>query len=318
MLPPHRELGRSRAYGTARLASAVVLVGVAVGGLLVRTTADSRPSVIERSGSLSALVEAFTRGIPGRGSGAYASPAAGESEQLGRAFTALEHGNPGQAARDADGLGYDVVRLEDPARGRFLILRERAGAVQRRHWGLFVHRLDARSQVAIEVPHPRSDIASELVGLELYSYLRARNLLIAGAHRRANPDEGDVAHDPYSPFAAVSRSSVRPGIVVVQPHGFDEHRASRSGYGEVVLSSGERRPRAIVERVAAALGRTGIDVCVFGAGRCRDLGATTNVEGQAARAAGAEFLQVEIAREIRVDPRRRQILVAALASGLRP
>ena len=50
--------------------------------------------------------------------------------------------------------------------------------------------------------------------------------------------------------------------------------------------------------------RAGFHICTYDGARCDDLAGTTNVPGAAARAAGAEFIHVEIADHIREDGSR--------------
>ncbi len=57
----------------------------------------------------------------------------------------------------------------------------------------------------------------------------------------------------------------------------------------------------------------GFDACVYDGVACRSLGATTNVQGKAARLAGADFIHVEMADQVRSDPGRLLLLADTVA-----
>jgi hypothetical protein len=186
-------------------------------------------------------------------------------------------------------------------------------------WGLFIHdpRATGRGRaLTVEVPHPIADTDSELVGQELFERGGAANLFIAGAHRHANADDSaDVAHNAASPFAAVSNTVGGPGQVVIQVHGFDEDRRGQD-YGEIVLSNGTPDPSSLERDLAGRLDAAGFRACLFEGSACGGLAGATNVEGQAVRAAGGEFLHLELARDLRTGDSPRARLVASLASAI--
>jgi hypothetical protein len=104
---------------------------------------------------------------------------------------------------------------------------------------------------------------------------------------------------------------------VIQHHGFGGHGRGTS----VILSAGERADGdPLVARAAAALsGVLTQGVRIF-PDDASELGATTNVQGAAVRAAGGRFLHVEMAAELRdrllADGALRGRFLSALVTAL--
>ena len=67
--------------------------------------------------------------------------------------------------------------------------------------------------------------------------------------------------------------------------------------------------------VAANVSAAGFRLCVYDGIHCPAFGATTNVEGRAARAAGDSFLHLELSERVRLDPESIAALEAAIASA---
>lgn len=303
-------------------------------GLVAGLAIAASASVLGRDGHdrpdpsavrLTASVRELLRTMPQRGSEAYDRPSEAEAEALALAFAAASAGRAPQARALAQPLGYELRAATEPAGA--VILLEPAGRRAARSgsgpdaqpghgWGLYVHAPGSRRPVVVEVTHPLADRGTARLGLELFTQAEARVLLVAGAHRGANADgSADVADTKASAFEAVHRVVARPGTVLVQLHGFDG--GERPGeYGDVVLSSGTTRITPTVSGAADALRAAGFEVCEFDGERCSQLGATGNVQGDSARAAGAEFLHVELSGVLRDDPAVRRRAIAALAAAL--
>ena len=242
------------------------------------------------------------RGLAARLSTRYDRPRGREGADLAQAFTALADGHERRAASLGTRVGYRVARA-----GGVRLLEPGARA-RRRGWGVFAHRPDG-ADLAIEVPHPGSDLDTEDLGIRLFQASGARALLVAGARREAV----DVAHDEESPFALVSAALARPGLVTVQLHGFDEREHD---VGDAVISSGTDQPDPAAERVAEALGRAGYEVCLYRGGACEALAGRTNLQQRAAHEAGAQFVHVELARPLRDSAADRARVARVLGEAL--
>jgi hypothetical protein len=281
------------------------------------TSGPTLPSPIR--GDLGGLVHGFASVIPGPGSEGFDEPTARERTEMTDAFRELVAGDIRAAADAAAPFGYSVVRYTDTATNRpLLILAERQGSDGRwpHAWGLYIHAPGSNSSVTVEVPHPVADINSEIVGTALFRAVEASNLFVAGAERNANRDgSADVAHNGHSVFQAIHDSILEREGIIVQPHGFEGTGSERS-FGDFVVSSGSVPPDPVAAQVSSALGRAGFKVCLYDGTRCKSLGATTNVQGIAARAAGAHFIHLEMSPRIRDSSRLISRLADAVASIL--
>ncbi len=279
------------------------------------TAGSILPSPIR--GDLGSLVHGFASAIPGPGSEGYDEPSPRERTELATAFRELVAGDIRGAETVAAPFGYSVVRYTDTATNQpLLILAERQGSDGRwpHAWGLYIHAPGSSSSVTVEVPHPVFDINSEIVGTVLFRAVEASNLFIAGAERNANRNgSADVAHNGRSVFQAIHDSILERSGIIVQPHGFEGAGSERS-FGDLVVSSGSAPADPIAARVSGALERAGFKVCLYDGTRCRSLGATTNVQGIAARAAGAHFLHLEMSPRLRDSSRLISRLADAVAS----
>lgn len=247
---------------------------------------------------------------------AYAAPTDAELQLMGTAVRHTEADRLEEAASLLASLDYEVVRLTTPAGRHYVVLREslRADGTPARHWGLYIVDLDPRTDLLVEVVHPIHDIDSHRVGLELFEAAGGRALLVAGAHRRANADgSADVARVPASVLETAHGALLRPGGVVVQPHGFDNER--HRDVGHLVVSGGISTPPPFVTSLATSLGSIA-EVCLYDGEACRDLAGTENVQGRSARAAGATFVHVEFDRALRSDAARREPVVRQMAQHL--
>lgn len=216
----------------------------------------------------------------------------------------------------------DALAPAATAQGLQLVVCERMAIVieqptQRRGRGAYVVALGDARELLIEIPHSFSDLHTLPMGRELFAATNARALAVSTVHRRGQAGYGDddrrvppkghadVAHDANSMFQALTVAWVEafPGALVVQLHGFADHRVD----ADIVLSTGAKTPapgwaREVRERLRALVsGRT---VALF-PDDVDELGATTNSQGRAIRAANGRFLHIEMAGSLRDSLRRR-------------
>ncbi len=272
---------------------------IAAAALAVAGCADPPPVPLA-----TAVEEAVAAG-PVRGSSDYRPPDPLTAHRLGGAVLALLAG--AQDVSLPDGAG--VLDAVDGAGRPVAAVVENSGGGAVSGWGLYALRPGTTTppRLVVEVPHPRADRRTESLGSELFTALDADVLLVAGAHRTAGDGTADVAHEPASAFAAVDRAVVGSGTVVLQVHGFDESRRPRAA--EIVISSGDPTPGALVEELDEAFEDAGFETCVYDGDRCTALAGTTNVQGAHARAVGATFVHLELAARLREDgPRREQVV----------
>lgn len=207
-------------------------------------------------------------------------------------------------------LGFTSVEDVDEVTGRRYALH--TSPADERAWGAVLVDLSAPVRVAIEVPHPRTDIGTEWIGLDLFRAVPGGIVLIAGAHRRAAGELADVAHNENSLYQALSVDLARRGVPQVQLHGFADLNLPDH---DIAVSTGVDRPNALARRVADGLAEAGFDACRAWARKCGRLEGTTNVQAKAAAALDAPFVHVELSNSVRTDEDKRADLVEALARG---
>jgi hypothetical protein len=233
-----------------------------------------------------------------------------------RAVAAVEHlmrGNVDAAGRDFHTLGFSVEHIHDAPSQRDCVVVA-AEVDTDRSWGLFVAEPGAgRPDVLIEVPHPRADRDTEVIGLALFRAVPGSALLIAGAHRRAADGVADVAHRSDSLFGAVADELAQRGSFQLQLHGFADDSLRGK---DVVISTGDADVDARSKRLAESLDDAGLDVCRAWRKKCAELEGRHNVQGIAAARRGLPFLHLELNHTTRMDPTRRSGVVAALAGAL--
>ncbi len=220
----------------------------------------------------------------------YRRPTAAELETAGTGFAALLDGRPHHLPDLGFNLTGDALVVQEPG-------TERA-------WGLYAIDRSAPPSLVVEVPHPSSDLRTDLIGLALFGQVPGAVLAVAGAHRRRE----DPAHETRTVFHVVTTLLARRGLPQVQLHGFKDRTLPAA---DVVLSAGAAEAGDAARRAADRLEAAGFRVRRAWAEPCRGLAGTTNVQGQAA--GGTPFLHVELNRTIRET--RRDDVVRALADA---
>jgi hypothetical protein len=257
---------------------------------------------------LTARIESFTDAM--YATQAYRPPDQAEQATAARGFADLiAHGQSGNA--DLASLGFTVADLVDPVTHRpyTLVQNEPKSA---RAWGMYLIDRSAAPSLAVEVPHPASDLHSELFGLDLFRATPGAVLLIAGAHRRADRNRADVAHDPDSMFQVVATYLAGRGLAQAQMHGFDNESAP--GY-DIVLSAGTTPTSSAAIRLGDGFHAAGLATCLAWAQVCAGLEGITNVQGQLAKREGTVFLHVEMSRTVRDSEMYRALVGKVLADA---
>lgn len=251
---------------------------------------------------LGASVQEFAAGLDD--DDPYRPPEPSERRKLVSLLQALESGEQADAA---DELGYLVRTGTDKETGRPFALA--ANAADERAWGWYLIDLSAPVRLAIEVPHPNSDLHTEDIGLALYQAVPGSVLAVAGTHRRVDDDAGDVAHRSDSMFHAVAADFAERGLPQVQLHGFHDDNLPDA---DVVVSPGAGEAGDVVRGVAERIEDADFEVCRSWREDCGRLEGTTNEQGRDAAEQGTPFVHVEISRSIRDDRDDWSRLVSAM------
>lgn len=213
----------------------------------------------------------------------------------------------------------------------------------RRGRGSYVFRLGPieprrpSTEYLLQAPHSRHDKHTGTIALSLFAEADgrpARALFVNSVHRyaqadgtrgkrepaRANP--ADPAHREDHPFArATARVLKAYDLAIVQLHGFE--RDEQANDPEIIVSSGRLQPTTADSGTLVRLRQMFPELAVaqFGVDTDR-LGATTNVQGQAARTLRRCFVHIEAGEAVRENLRndrdaRRRFAAALLGGSVR-
>lgn len=207
-------------------------------------------------------------------------------------------------------LGFTSFEEVDEVTGRRYALF--ASPSDDRAWGLVLVDLSQPVRLAVEVPHPRTDIGTEWIGLDLFRAVPGSVLLIAGAHRRASGELADVAHNENSVYQALSVALARSGVPQVQLHGFADLNLPDH---DIAVSTGTEESNALAGRIADGLEESGFDGCRAWSQKCGRLEGTKNVQAKAAASEGAVFVHIELSNSVRTDDAKRGDLIDVLAAA---
>jgi hypothetical protein len=209
--------------------------------------------------------------------------------------------------------------------GRIWLLSEPSG--HNRGAGAVALRVGAESSVVVEVPHSFFDEGTLPIGLAVFKELQALALLVNTVHRggigpeeeraeraRSGKSESDVAHQTQSFFhqAHLELGRVWPRAQVIQLHGYRDEKVPTA---KIVVSAAGTA--AAIAPLAKALNDA------FGPATARlypeevdQLGGTQNVQAEASRDEGRDFVHLEMAASFRNQLVRQKSLRDAFARAL--
>lgn len=282
----------------------VALALAAVALLIAVITPRGEPPSVEDH------VREFTDRLSPRGP--YRPPEPAERDAVVEAVAVLVRSGSDVAARGVlEDAGFTVGTARNVAGAEYLVARSDPDS--ERSWGLIALPLGRTPRLLVEVPHPNADYDTEKVGTAVLEAAPDTVYLEAGAHRRADDERADVAHEEGSLFHALAVDlSTRLRLPQLQLHGF----ADRDDLdADVVLGGGPEDPEPPVRALADRIEGTGLTVCRAWEGRCSELEGRTNVQGQAAALFGLPFAHVEMDSSTRSHPEKVAPALATLGSG---
>lgn len=239
--------------------------------------------------------------------GQWQEPQAGELLAFEREASKVMSGQATAASiAEFTRLGWKSSLLEDSA-GQLWVLQELPPRREGR--GFFVLRAGPcpAASAALQAPHGGADRYTDSLALQLFGEkpfaAAAFNTVPRDQVRAGGVQLSDPAHQERGYFNAVSRAfaTACPGGSMLQLHGYSAagHPAIAGG---VVVSSGSQKPSALSRRVAAALAP--LRPQIYGE-QVHELGGTTNAQGVLLRAAGVDFIHLEMNLESRQQLRAR-------------
>lgn len=287
----------------------VVLVVLALAATAALMTVLAPRELPSEPPSLEQQVRELTDRLSPRGP--YRPPEPAERDAVvGAVASLVAAGSDGAVRGVLEDAGFTVGTARTEGGAEFLVAR--SDPASERSWGLIAVPLGRTPRLLVEVPHPNADYDTEDVGLAVLATVPDAVYLQAGAHRRADDERADVAHEEDSIFHAVAVDlSTRLRLPQLQLHGFG---ARDDLDADIVLGGGPGDPAPQVAALADRLESAGLDVCRAWTQRCSELEGRTNVQGIAAAQAGLPFAHVEMSAEIRSDPEKVAPVLATLGS----
>jgi len=258
------------------------------------------------------VVDEVIEAGPGRKSDRYQPPARETSQAM--AASVVELLATGDVQEVPRGYELEPVTTDDGDQVDALVEQGRHTAGN----GLYAARDSSRapSPLVIQVPHPVADSNSEDMGTQLFNDTNAQLFMLAGAHREAGDNSADVAHRNDTTFSAVNEAVLRPGMTVIQLHGFSGDNHDKD-YDDVVLSSTVDEPSPLLKKLSKDLSKKDFDTCVYDGNDCENLAGTTNVQSAPARARGVDFIHIEVESDTRDSKSKRSKLVRTIGATLR-
>jgi len=288
------------------IAGAIVVAGLVLYLLPTGTRKDDKPEAA--STDLLSEVQQFSQGMSAETG--YTRPTQAERTAISTGVQRVLDNAPNEAKDVLAAVGYTISeRVDTATQRRYHEISDSAG--NSRGWGRVVIDTSESTRLGIEVPHPKADQDSESLGVELFRKAPGSVLVIAGAHRRAAENRvADMAHTTASVFEDLHELLVRRRVPVVQLHGFQNETAPDS---DVVVSAGPPLTSPLAVRTAQRLESAGLSVCKPWVTGCPGLEATTNVQARYSDEQKAEFIHVEVSRDIRDSPSARDQVASVLA-----
>lgn len=194
---------------------------------------------------------------------------------------------------------YEMILLTDTSftNREYYLIREKNPPTL--GWGLFASDPNYQRDAIIAVPHPLHDSFTPQEGVNMFQYLGARVLTMAGTHRCSNDEASfsdgttkvcsdddtsekykvsDMAHYDSTAFQIAHESikGLSTNVYAINLHG----HASAS-CEDVFLSSGrDDDPQTSLQTVRDSLIAYGVDAAMTGDGSLCTLAGTTNVQGR--------------------------------------
>ncbi len=251
-----------------------------------------------------------------RRDGSYQEPSREELTQAERLFkqTLAAGDNLAELEKAWKALGFELAAVSHKG-ADLLVLQEAPGRKTGR--GFYVFRRSRSEAIALEAPHSWNDLHTGPIAFRLFEEAPVK----AGAWNTVTRKEGDLAHLSSSYFQAFTRAfgeSYRTGLVV-QLHGFEAaKRTSKIGEeADAVLSDGTRNPAGWLLGLGKRLKEKWTERVRIYPQDVRELGGTTNVQGQLLRSLGNDgFLHIEMARDLRKRMREEPSVRAAFLKCL--
>lgn len=287
-------------------------------------TPPANMQVVE--GKLLNQVTRLENSLPKAGSGGFIIPTDAQKQVFGNIVADLRAGNLEQASVTATDSNYELLWYVDQNDNNSVDFVLREIDPSKNGWGLFVFRADTTSNLIIEAPHPVFDEETPKVSVDLFRALKARAVLVAGAHRDANPGgTADASSNPQTIFEAVHEAELQQSInstgtgIILQIHGFASSK--HPAYPHIIISyehGANMNPVDLIKgqqlaaRLVKSLNDKGIQAGLCDGSQWRDLCGSTNI--QSSMMTQGIFIHIELDETIRAKDKKFQEILLSVFS----
>lgn len=240
----------------------------------------------------------------------YRAPTQHEKYVAAKALSTYLSGKPNKSLlAAASRIGITATSGVDSATGRkYKMLSSETDTS--RSWGEVIVDRPAWIRQVIEIPHPKDDLNTWILGINLYRKMPGSVLVVAGSSRHAGTG-ADVAHNKMSIFQVYGGHLARHSMKEVQIHGFAN--SSLPGV-EAIPSPGPTTAYSAHAKEASKLVSENMDICKGWVSKCGDLRGTKNVQGTYAKYRHSRFLHIETSKTARENSTNRAKIVNSIAS----
>ena len=258
-----------------------------------------------REGNLEYYLKSFDYGK--KADQTWVAPSTEYLNSFSTVFDAFLASDYKRAHRLGQSIGYEIIEFVDTSRlpiETHYILQESVGPDSQNYKGagIFVTKFSANT-IAIQAPHPESDLYTEMQAIEIYLDSPAGFLFVAGSRRNSStlssPCDGkhvasDAVHNTHHSYYIAHQRLIEanPQTLVIQLHGFGasslktlQTQCQTPNDKLINLSEGikhysESNNEYFIDILAAKINQTGMaEACVFGQDT-HTLGGTTNTTGR--------------------------------------
>ena len=294
------------------------LTGTAFNTTLVLPTATATPNT---NYYFEILIAELERTMPEMHSEDFIIPDKSDEQAFHSMILAIMDDKPAALTATAAAFNYELLKFFDlgDSGAESYILREQQPI--KKGWGLYFFRKQVSQDIVVEAPHPIADENTAEVSLDLYRALKAKALLVAGAHRDANADgSADPAHATDSIFQTVHTSLFKPAglpdnkTIFLQIHGYSTEEHPK--IPQVVIGynwQDDPEKDLLISKIVDALQQNNITVGLCKGKKFQGMCGTKNVQRLATD--GGIFIHMELTEMVRRDD---LALVTALQQALNP
>ncbi len=272
---------------------------------LILITPSISQALPHQEGNLEHYLKAIDYGK--RADQSWTKPSAKFLQTFADVFEAFLDSNYKRAHRLGKKIGYQVIEFVDnghsPVETHYMLQEKTLiGSPSYKGAGIFVTKT-AGKPIAIEAPHPQSDLYTELQAIELYIRSPSRFLFIAGSRRNSSTSSSacsgnyfasDAVHNTMHTYFVAHKqlAEFNPETLFLQLHGFGSSSLTKlqtqcqtSNENIINLSPGLKyypngQSINFIDVLAASVNNAGqTKACIYG----RDtgsLGGTTNTTGR--------------------------------------